>query len=452
VTKLWGGRFSEEPAAELMAFTQSLSFDKVLVGEDCEVLGAHAKALARAGLLSAAELEAISSALPLIAAAVSNPSYVFLPEDEDVHTVVERELLARVPDAGAKVRAGLSRNDRVAAASRLWLMRSGRFVVSALCNMIETLALRARENVDTVMPGYTHLQRAQPVTLAHHLLAHAFAFERDARRFLDAISRVDASPLGAGALAGSTLGLAHEPADAGFGGALVNSIDAVASRDAFAEFLAAAAICGVHCSRLGEEIVLWTSTEFSFATLGDAFATGSSLMPQKKNPDIAELSRGKAGRLVGNLTTLLVTLKGLPLAYNRDLQEDKEPLFDSVRTLSLMLPALAGAVASLTFDSDNLARAASDEALVATDLADHLVRTGVSFRDAHERVGELVARAQSSGLPLSEVVADALGEAARAVLDARASVAARRAPGPNQDSVRHQLELITAALTELRPG
>jgi len=440
VTKLWGGRFSEEPAAELMAFTESLSFDRVLAREDCQVLGAHAKALTRAGLLSDQDLSELLAALAVIADEIGSGTFVFEAGDEDIHTAVERALLVALPEIGPRVRAGLSRNDRVATAVRMWLQRQGRAVVGSLCDMIDAICLIAAEHARTLMPGYTHLQRAQPITLGHHLLAHGFAFERDAQRFVAALGRANESPLGSGALAGSTLGLAHDPVDVGLSGAMMNSIDAVASRDSIAEFLAAAAICGTHCSRLGEEIVLWTSSEFAFAQLGDAFATGSSLMPQKKNPDIAELARGKSGRLVGNLTALLVTLKGLPLAYNRDLQEDKEPLFDSVRTLMLMLPALTGALASLRFDEARMADAASDSALLATDIAERLVQGGASFREAHERVGAAIA---------ADTLAD-LAAATNEGADVAGSVARRGAPGPSPASIEAQLAHLRTAIAELR--
>ena len=451
MTKLWGGRFGDEPAPELMAFTESLSFDKLLANEDCTVLAAHARGLARAGLITDVEADEVVAALEGIAKDITSGAFEFDPHDEDIHTAVERALLERAPGAGPKVRAGLSRNDRVVTALRLWLIRHGRSVSLSLCDLIDVLMERAREHPDALLPGYTHLQRAQPVRLAHHLLAHAFAFERDVRRMLDALGRTDVSPLGAGALAGSTLDLdAHRSAhDLGFGFVAANSIDAVSDRDFVAEFLAALAITGVHASRLGEEIVLWTTSEFGFAELSDAFATGSSLMPQKKNPDVAELARGKAGRLIGNLTGLLATLKGLPLAYNRDLQEDKEPLFDGVATMLTMIPALAGAVRALRFNTDVMARATGDDMLLATDIAEHLVATGVPFKEAHETVGKLVAEAISRSVPLREV-AGALGPEVAGVLDARASVDKRNAPGPAASSVDAQLSHLDASLKQIR--
>ena len=451
MTKLWGGRFGDEPAPELMAFTESLSFDRLLANEDCTVLAVHARALARAGLITDADADAIVTALEGIAKDIAAGTFAFDASDEDIHTAVERALLERAPDAGPKVRAGLSRNDRVATALRLWLIRHGRSVALSLCDLIDALMGRAREHPDALMPGYTHLQRAQPVRFAHHLLAHAFAFERDVRRMLDALGRTDVSPLGSGALAGSTFELdPHRSArDLGFGFLAPNSIDAVSDRDFIAEFCAALAIAGVHASRLGEEIVLWTTAEFGFAELSDAFATGSSLMPQKKNPDVAELARGKAGRLIGNLTGLLATLKGLPLAYNRDLQEDKEPLFDGVATMLTMIPALSGAVRTIRFDTDEMARAAGDDMLLATDLAEHLVATGVPFKEAHEQVGKLVTEAISRSASLRDVAA-ASGVDVAAVLDARASVDKRGAPGPSASSVDAQVSHLDASLKQIR--
>ncbi|HEX9774876.1 MAG TPA: argininosuccinate lyase [Actinomycetota bacterium] len=444
MTTLWGGRFERGPAPEMLAFTESLSFDVALVGDDCRVLAAHARALARAGILSEEAAREVERTLDSVAADIAAGRFAFQPTDEDVHTAVERALLARLPDVAPHVRAGLSRNDRVATALRLWLAREGGSVVAALADLVEVLVARAREHRDDLLPGYTHLQRAQPVTLGHHLAAHAFALTRDSARLLDALDRANASPLGAGALAGSTLGLDVPPEDLGLREAMPNSLDAVSARDFVAEFLAAGAILGTHLSRLGEELTLWTSAEFGFAAFDDAYATGSSLMPQKKNPDVAELVRGKAGRLIGDLTGLLATLKGLPLSYNRDLQEDKEPLFDAVRTLRMMLPALAGALRTLRFDTGRMAAAAGDGSLLATDLAERLVRGGMPFREAHAAVGELAKRAAVEGLDLGELAAKEHGQ----TLDAAASVAARGAPGPA--SVAAQLERLDAAVAAVR--
>ncbi|HVL33098.1 MAG TPA: argininosuccinate lyase [Actinomycetota bacterium] len=459
MTRLWGGRFEGEPAHDLLAFTESLSFDVALAPYDAEVLKAHVRALARANHITEHDAVGIARALDDIAAEITAGSFAFEATDEDIHTAIERALLSRLPDAGGRARAGLSRNDRVVTAFRLWLRAHGAAVVDDVLLLVDALCTLAERHRDDLLPGYTHLQRAQPVRLAHHLLAHCFALLRDAERFRDALARADASPLGAGALAGSTLNLdpAASAADLGFATLMPNSIDAVSARDFAAEFLAAAAICGVHCSRIGEELVLWTSAEFGFAELDDAYATGSSLMPQKKNPDVAELARGKSGRLIGNLTGLLATMKSLPLSYNRDLQEDKEPVFDAVRTLRLMLPALRGAIATLRFDTDAMERAASSGGVLATDLAEHLVRAGIPFRDAHEIVGRVVTRAVASGCDLGDMtleemraVAPGIPDDVRSVLTARASVERRRAPGPSSASVDAQVAAVRAALSASR--
>jgi argininosuccinate lyase len=402
VTRLWGGRFSRGPADETLAFTSSISFDRRLVHHDCAVLAAHARGLARAGILSEEESSIAADALKHVADDIASGAFEPLESDEDIHSAVERALLERIPETAPRLRAGLSRNDRVAACLRLWLKDAIADLTARLGGLMETLGAAAARHPDAIMPGYTHLQRAQPVRLADHLGAHSAALFRDAERLADCADRADASPLGAGALAGTTLPMdrASVARDLGFASVMPNTIDAVSARDFVAEFLAAAAILGVHLSRLAEEVVLWTSAEFGFAELDDAFATGSSLMPQKKNPDVAELARGKAGRLIGDLTGLLATLKGLPLAYNRDLQEDKEPLFDAADTLAGMLGALDGLVGTLRFRTDRMADAAGDWTLRATAIAEELVRRGVAFRDAHEVVGRLVAAAGDDG-PLS---------------------------------------------------
>jgi argininosuccinate lyase len=421
LTRLWGGRFSRDPAGSTIAFTSSVSFDRRLVHQDCAVLAAHARALARAGILTDDEATRAADALKQIAEDISSGSFAILESDEDVHTAVERALDERAPDVTPKIRAGLSRNDRVATAFRLWIRDAVTDLTAALGGLIETLHSAAARHPDAMLPGYTHLQRAQPVRLADHLQAHAAAFSRDADRLADAAARADASPLGAGALAGTTLGVDREASahDLGFAGVIGNTLDAVSARDFAAEFLAAGAILGVHLSRLAEEVILWTTAEFRFAELDDAFATGSSLMPQKRNPDVAELTRGKAGRLIGNLTGLLATLKGLPLAYNRDLQEDKEPVFDTADSLAGMLAAMDGLIGTLRFRTDRMAEAATDWTLRATEIAEELVRRGVAFREAHEVVGRLVARdAHPSSASTDELAAlhSDLPDALRAVL------------------------------------
>jgi argininosuccinate lyase len=401
VTRLWGGRFSRGPADATIAFTSSIGFDRRLVHQDCAILAAHARALARAGILADEEAAIAADALKNVAEDIASGAFAVSDADEDIHSAVERALLERIPETAARLRAGLSRNDRVAAALRLWLKDAIADLTAALGGLIETLRSAASQHADTVLPGYTHLQRAQPVRLSDHLEAHASALSRDADRLAACATRADASPLGAGALAGTTLPIDRDAVarDLGFATVIANTLDAVSARDFAAEFLSAAAICGVHLSRLAEEIVLWTTSEFGFAELDDAFATGSSLMPQKKNPDVAELTRGKAGRLIGDLAGLLATLKGLPLAYNRDLQEDKEPVFDAADALLGMLTALDGLLGTLRFRTDRMGDAAEDWTLRATALAEFLVTKGVPFREAHEAVGRLVARCADGSHP-----------------------------------------------------
>lgn len=402
MTRLWGGRFAAEPAPEMFAFTRSAGFDGRLAPYDCRVLAAHADGLAAAGVLTAAQSSSARKHLQALIEETAGNVPV-RAEDEDVHSIVERLLAERDPELAARIRAGISRNDRVATAMRLWVADTSTGIASAIDGLQTTLEHRADDNIDVLMPGYTHLQRAQPVTLGLHLRAHATALARARSRF-DAVANdaLDACPLGAGALAGSTLPLDRDAAAAalGFARPATNPLDAVADRDFVVGFLAACALTGVACSRLGEEIVLWSSAEFGFARLDHAWATGSSLMPQKRNPDVAELARGKAGRLIGHLTGFLATLKSLPLAYNRDLQEDKEPAFDAADTLASMLPALSGVVATMDFDVARMREAAGDPALLATDLAEALVRAGVPFVDAHALVGRaaLVAEERKTTL------------------------------------------------------
>ncbi len=437
MTRLWGGRFASEPAPEMIAFTRSAGFDVRLVRADGRVLAAHALALAGAGILEPARAAAARELFDAVAADIESGTFAVSPEDEDVHTTVERALRERDPDLAARIRAGLSRNDRVATAFRLWIAGAAQRLSERTAALAATLASRAADHEATVMPGYTHLQRAQPVTLALHLRAHAAALARAERRLVaSAEEALSACPLGAGALAGSTLGLDSETAarTLGFRAPAENPLDAVADRDFAATFLFACATLAVSCSRLGEEIVLWSTAEFGFARIDDAWATGSSLMPQKRNPDVAELARGKAARLIGHLTTVLAMLKSLPLAYNRDLQEDKEPVFDAAETLDAMLPALDGVVRTLSFDVARMREAADDPALLATDVAERLVLTGVSFGEAHEVVGRAARRAAELGTDLLVLEVQELAgihaglpEAIRGI-DAEGSVRARSKP------------------------
>jgi argininosuccinate lyase len=409
---LWHGRFSSGPAEELLAFTESLSFDKRLWKDDIAGSLAHVKGLGHAGILPLSEVAQIESALQQVASEFANGTFEFVAGEEDIHTSIERRITQIAGPVGGKVHTGRSRNDQCVTALRLWTKRELAALAErliALCDVLTQRADLAGWGSDGVyLPGYTHVQRAQPVLLAHHLMAHAWAFTRDIDRLISTIKRADVSPLGAGALAGSSLPLDPDftAREMGFADRFSNSLDAVSDRDFVAEALFDLALIGTHLSRIGEEWVLWTSEEFGFATLDDRYATGSSMLPQKKNADIAELARGKAGRLIGNLTGLLTTLKGLPLAYNRDLQEDKEPLFDSYDQVSLAVGALTGMIQTATFNADRMRAAADVQSLSATDLAEYLVRKGTPFRQAHAIVGELVQKALSGTQSLQQLVAD----------------------------------------------
>jgi argininosuccinate lyase len=437
-TRLWGGRFRGGPAEALARLSLSVHFDWRLAPYDLAGSRAHARVLAGAGLLDAAELGRMLAALDDLEAACASGEFTPTVEDEDVHTALERGLLERLGTLGGKLRAGRSRNDQVATDLRLYLRDHARGVATRLVELADALVEQAQRHVDTPAPGMTHLQHAQPVAFGHWLLAHVQAMLRDLERLRDWDSRAAISPLGSGALAGSSLPL--DPVavakELGFSSAAPNSIDAVSDRDFVAEFLFVAALAGVHLSRLGEEIVLWTTPEFGWVELDDAFATGSSIMPQKKNPDIAELARGKSGRLIGGLMSVLTMLKGLPLAYDRDMQEDKEPAFDAVDTLELVLPALAGLVATMTVRVDRLAAAAPLGYTLATEVADWLVRKGVPFREAHEITGQLVALCTARECALDEVsdpdlesVSAYLTPDVRSVLSVPGALAARRTPG-----------------------
>ena len=430
---LWHGRFEGGPAEALLAYTVSLPFDRRLAEVDIAGSRAHVRGLARGGLLSQDEEGAVLAALDRVEAEIASGSFTYLASDEDVHTAVERRVTDLAGDAGAKLHTGRSRNDQVATDIRLWCKRALLDVAGGALAVQEVLLDRAEEAGDAYLPGYTHLQRAQPVLLAHHLLAHLWALSRDVDRLFDCRRRLDISPLGAGALAGTSLPLdpVATAADLGFAGCFENSLDATSDRDFVAEALFCLALLGVHLSRLGEEVVLWASDEFGFLRLDDAYSTGSSMLPQKKNPDIAELARGKAGRLIGSLTGFLATLKGLPLAYNRDLQEGSEPLFDAVDQVALGLSALGGLVRTATFDLDRMRAAADDPAAAAVDLAEHLVRRGTPFRSAHAVVGGLVRAALAERRPLVELVAahPDLGPEAAVLLRPGAPVDNRTSPG-----------------------
>ncbi len=452
---LWHGRFASGPAEELLAYTVSLPFDQRLWPDDIEGSRAHVAGLARAGLLSEDERDGILLALDAVWSELSSGEFVFVASDEDIHTAVERRVTEIAGPAGGKLHTGRSRNDQCATDLRLWCKRELRTVAQRLVTFQEVLLERAEQAGESYLPGYTHLQRAQPVLLAHHLLAHAWTFARDIDRLLATIDRLDVSPLGAGALAGSSLPLdpAFTASLLGFSKPFENSLDAVSDRDHVAEALFDLALIGVHLSRIGEEWVLWTSEEFGFARLDDGYATGSSMLPQKKNPDIAELARGKAGRLIGNLTGLLTTLKGLPLAYNRDLQEDKEPLFDAVDQVSLALSALTGMVATATFATERMAAAADAPTSAATDLAEWLVGRGMPFREAHAVVGALVRKTLAGEGELRDLVSahPQLGPEAAALVAPGVSVRRRTTPGgAGPEPVARQLERFRSQLASDR--
>lgn len=418
---LWGGRFASGPSPELVRLSRSTHFDWVLAPYDIAGSHAHAAALEAAGYLTADEAARMHSGLDALAARVADGTLVAAESDEDVHGALEGALIAEVgADLGGKLRAGRSRNDQIATLVRLYLLDHARVIAQEVLRLIDAIVAQAEAHPDAILPGRTHLQHAQPVLLAHHLQAHAWPLVRDLERLRDWSARARVSPYGGGALAGSTLGL--DPAlvarELGLERPAENSIDGTSSRDVVAEFAFVAAMIGVDLSRFAEEIILWNTREFGFVTLDDGYSTGSSIMPQKKNPDIAELARGKSGRLIGNLAGLLATLKGLPLAYNRDLQEDKEPVFDSVATLETVLPAFAGMVATLRFDTERMLTLAPQGFSLATDVAEWLVKAGVPFREAHEISGALVQLCEQYGIELHEATDEQL-----------ASVSAHLAPG-----------------------
>jgi argininosuccinate lyase len=462
---LWGGRFTGGPADALAALSKSTHFDWRLARHDIAGSRAHARVLHAAGLLDAGQLAGMLDALDRLDADVVSGDFRPAPDDEDVHAALERGLIERAGgDLGGRLRAGRSRNDQIATLVRMYLREHARTIGTLVLDVVQALVDQAAAHPGTAMPGRTHLQHAQPVLLAHHLLAHAWPLLRDVDRLHDWDARASSSPYGSGALAGSSLGL--DPAavarDLGFDRPVENSIDGTASRDVVAEFAFVAAMTAVDVSRLAEEVILWATKEFSFVTLDDAYSTGSSIMPQKKNPDVAELARGKAGRLVGDLTGLLTTLKGLPLAYNRDLQEDKEPVFDAVDTLEVLLPAVSGMVATLVFNTERMESLAPQGFALATDVAEWLVRRGVPFRQAHELAGACVRECEARGIELWDLSDDDLtaispalvpGEdvGVRAVLSLAGSLASRDAVGGTAPSrVAEQLDSARRALAAAR--
>jgi len=447
---LWGGRFAASPDQVMFALSRSTQFDFRLAGLDLRASVAHANALRAAGLLTPGEHQGLVDGLGVLSQRVSTGEFTPLPGDEDVHGALERGLGELVgPELAGRLRAGRSRNDQIATEIRMYLREEIARLQPGLLGLIDALSGQATAHLSAAMPGRTHMQQAQPVLLSHHLLAHAWPLVRDLDRLADLGGRLDQSPYGSAALGGTTLGLDPDAVarELGFASGVANSIDGTASRDLVAEAAYVTAQIGVDLSRLAEDVIFWCSQEVAYASLDDAWSTGSSIMPQKKNPDVAELARGKAGRLIGNLAGLLTTLKGLPLAYDRDLQEDKEPIFDSFDQLALLVPAMTGLVATLRFDADRMARAAGSGFALATDLADWLVRRRVPFARAHEIAGAAVRFCEARGIDLVQVsdedlaaISPELDPEVRAVLTVSGAIEARNGTGGTSTArVREQI-------------
>ncbi|WP_392399307.1 argininosuccinate lyase [Actinotignum urinale] len=458
---LWGGRFAGGPADALTELSRSTHFDWRLAQYDIAGSRAHARELHKVGLLTDEELDVMIGALEKLSTDVANGDFQPYPDEEDVHTALERGVMERAGEhVGGKLRAGRSRNDQIASLIRMYLRDEARIIGGKLLDVVQALISQAMKAGNSVMPGRTHLQHAQPILVAHHLLAHVWPMLRDIERFVDWDRRASLSPYGAGALAGNTLDMnpADIAADLGFTGVAHNSIDATASRDVVAEFAYICAQIGIDLSRLAEEIIIWNTKEFDFVTLDDAYSTGSSIMPQKKNPDVAELTRGKAGRLIGDLAGLLGTLKGMPLAYNRDLQEDKEPVFDQIDTLDVLLPAFSGMVDTMVLHYERMAQLAPQGFSLATDIAEWLVRQGVPFRQAHEISGATVALCESRGIELWDLSDDdftsidsRLTPGVREVLSVEGSVKARAGIGGTApERVAEQLQRARDTVTSLQ--
>ena len=451
-TRLWGARFASGPSDAMANLSASVHFDWVLAPFDILQSKAHANVLGQAGLLSRDELAMMQHGLDVLADKVKSGAFIGTKDDEDVHTALERGLIETIgPEVGGKLRAGRSRNDQVSTDLRMYLRNSARLIAGEVIALQQALLEQAQAHVDSPAPGFTHFQHAQPVSFGHELAKHIHALGRDLERFQDWDKRAAKSPMGSGALAGSSLKL--DPVavarELGFDGVVENSIDGVSDRDYVAEFLFTVAMIGVHLSRLGEEVCLWSSREFAWATLDDAWSTGSSIMPQKKNPDVAELARGKAGRLIGHVTSILSILKGLPFAYNRDLQEDKESVIDAIETMALILPAMTGLVATLRFDTARMEASAPEGFALATDIAEWVVKQGVPFRQAHEIAGACVRVAEELGTDLNGLSDDqfrsihkVLTPQVREVLTVKGSLESRSTVnGTAPSSVRHQLDL-----------
>jgi argininosuccinate lyase len=444
---MWKGRFTQDTSSLVQQFGESVSYDWRLFPHDIAGSIAHARAQKHAGLLTEGEFSAIESGLLAIRSDIEEGRFEFKTSLEDIHMNIESELTKRIGAAGAKLHTARSRNDQVATDTRLYVRSQIDSLSTAIRGLQRALLDRADLYADAVMPGYTHLQRGQPVTAGHHFLAYVEMLERDVARLSDCRKRVNVSPLGSGALAGSTINLDRLAIanELGFDSVTTNSMDAIADRDYIAEILFVISLCGVHLSRLSEDLILWCSAEFGFAALADAHTTGSSLMPQKKNPDVCELTRGKTGRLLGNLVALLTTVKGLPLTYNRDLQEDKEPLFDSIDTLHLSLAVNTEMISAMTMRLDRCAAAAADPMLLATDLADYLVKKGVPFRHAHELVGRAVAESIATSIPLDQLelskISEHYGSDTAEIFQLQRALLARTNPGcPNPLIVKQQIE------------
>ena len=458
---LWGGRFTTGPSQALVALSRSTHFDWRLAPYDLAASRAHAVVLRRAGLLDDDQLKGLLAALEALLRDVTSGAFGPVPSDEDVHTALERGLVERAGrDLGGRLRAGRSRNDQIATLVLMYAREHAQIMSVLVLDLAEALADQAAAHAGVPMPGRTHLQHAQPVLLSHHLLAHAWPLLRDVDRIRDWDRRAARSPYGSGALAGTSLGLdpAQVAAELGFDGPVENSIDGTAARDVVAELVFVLAMIGINVSRLAEEVVIWATREFGFVELDDAYSTGSSIMPQKKNPDVAELARGKAGRLVGDLTGLLTTLKGLPLAYNRDLQEDKEPLFDAVDTLQVLLPAVTGMITTLRFRTERLTELAGQGFALATDIAEWLVRQRVPFTRAHEIAGACVLACEERGIELWDLSADDLAAISplltpdvRGVLTVDGSIASRDAVGGTAPPrVAEQLQALRTRLERER--
>lgn len=450
--KPWGGRFKEETAKTLEEFSQSISFDSRLWKEDIEGSRAHAKMLHKQGIINKKELNQILKGLSEIERDIEEGKFQFKAELEDVHMNIERALIEKVGSAGAKLHTARSRNDQVATDLRLYLRTKVQELIEELAELEKTFLSIAEKHIDTIMPGYTHLQKAQPVLLAHHLLAYAWSFERDRERLKETLKRINKCPLGAGALAGTSLLIdRHFTAkELGFEEVIPNSMDAVSDRDFVCDVLYCGAMVMMHLSRLAEEIILWATDEFKFIELPDRFSTGSSMMPQKKNPDPAELIRGKTGRVYGNLISLLTTMKGLPLTYNRDLQEDKEPVFDTIDTVSMSLKIVNEMLPEIRFNKERMKEASEKGFTTATDLAEYLVKKGIPFRNSHEITGKIVLYCIEKGKSLSKLslkefkkFSDKVESDVYAILNPEGSIEAKLSYGStSKSSIKEQIKLL----------